>query len=516
MKKIISYILNACMLLCIFSFTQMEAAWNLPAVPISSTNSNSPEIGIDSHGNAVAIWQGSNGSNSIIMGATLPTGGGWTTPVNISVAGQDATVPQVAVDSHGNAVAVWVRSDGTNTIIQGAVLPFGASSWTPTSDLSLPGADAFVPQVALDPHGNAVAVWQRINILGRNVTQGATLAFGELFWTPTSDLSAAPEDTYVPQLGVDQNGNAVAVWSNVTYQTIQAATLPFGSALWSPFTTISGTQAGTPEVAVNAAGYAIAVWARDNSGLFEIESATLPFGGSWSSPLSVSSGALNFEPIVAIDHAGNATALWSNSTGSDIFAQAATLAFGATSWSSTTTLTNTGEQAFDVRVAVDQAGNAIAIWDNTVGTDTLIQSATLPFGGSWSSVTTLSSVGEIADFPQIAVDHTGLAVANWTNETQTKIFAASWFPAPAVTSVSPHQGSTAGGNMVVIHGVNFVNVSGIAFGTNTVSDFTVISPTVIHATAPAGAAGTVNVTVTTASGTSSTTPNDQYTYRIHR
>jgi hypothetical protein len=41
----------------------------------------------------------------------------------LSGAGQDAFAPQVAVDSGGNAVAVWRRFDGTNFRVQAAAGP---------------------------------------------------------------------------------------------------------------------------------------------------------------------------------------------------------------------------------------------------------------------------------------------------------------------------------------------------------------------------------------------------------
>jgi hypothetical protein len=45
-------------------------------------------------------------------------------PVNISVAGQDAFTPQLVIDSNNNIVAIWYRSNGTNTIIQSSTKLF--------------------------------------------------------------------------------------------------------------------------------------------------------------------------------------------------------------------------------------------------------------------------------------------------------------------------------------------------------------------------------------------------------
>ena len=49
----------------------------------------------------------------------------WLAPQDLSAAGQHAYDPQVAVDGQGNAIAVWQRSDGTNTIVQAAARAAG-------------------------------------------------------------------------------------------------------------------------------------------------------------------------------------------------------------------------------------------------------------------------------------------------------------------------------------------------------------------------------------------------------
>ena len=82
---------------------------------------------------------------------------------------------------------------------------------------------------------------------------------------------------------------------------------------------------------------------------------------------------------------------------------------------------------------------------------------------------------------------------------------------PVVTGVSPNSGPLTFGNAVTISGSGFTGATSVHFGT-TVAGFTFKSDSDILATAPAGVAGTVNVTVTTPAGTSATSASDQYTY----
>jgi IPT/TIG domain-containing protein len=93
------------------------------------------------------------------------------------------------------------------------------------------------------------------------------------------------------------------------------------------------------------------------------------------------------------------------------------------------------------------------------------------------------------------------------------VAAATAAAAPTISSVSPNSGPKAGGTVVTITGTNFTGATTVKFGSNAAAGFTVNSPTSITATSPAAAIpGTVDITVTTSSGTSFTSPNDHFAY----
>ena len=88
---------------------------------------------------------------------------------------------------------------------------------------------------------------------------------------------------------------------------------------------------------------------------------------------------------------------------------------------------------------------------------------------------------------------------------------------PAVQLVTPSGGSIAGGTNVTIAGASFTGATSIEFGTVAAISFTIDSDLQITAVAPAEAAGTVDVTVVTPTGTSPvfhslTNNGDQFTY----
>ncbi|CAO0837954.1 IPT/TIG domain-containing protein OS=Streptomyces microflavus OX=1919 GN=Smic_87380 PE=4 SV=1 [Streptomyces microflavus] len=83
---------------------------------------------------------------------------------------------------------------------------------------------------------------------------------------------------------------------------------------------------------------------------------------------------------------------------------------------------------------------------------------------------------------------------------------------PVVTGISPSSGPTAGGTAVTITGTDLTGATAVAFGSDPAASFTVDSDTQITATTPPGTPGTVDVTVTTAGGTSTVSAADQFTY----
>jgi hypothetical protein len=90
----------------------------------------------------------------------------------------------------------------------------------------------------------------------------------------------------------------------------------------------------------------------------------------------------------------------------------------------------------------------------------------------------------------------------------------SYIPAakPSIKSMGSHGGSTAGGKTFMITGSTLAGVDAVTFGTKSATSFQVIDPTHLRVTAPAHAAGTVDVTVHNVLGTSAIVSADHYTY----
>jgi hypothetical protein len=184
------------------------------------------------------------------------------TAVNVSDAGRDAFDPQVAVDSSGNSLMIWTRSDGTNLRIQAKTrAPDG--TWGPTATISQSGRDAFEPQVAFDPSNNAIAVWTQFDGAHGRVHAAFRPAGGSFGGDLT--ISPAGGTATAPQIAIDSAGKAVATWYRFegTTDRIQAAVRPAGGSFGTAVTLSDpSVEAYEPKVGAgpNADANAAVVW----------------------------------------------------------------------------------------------------------------------------------------------------------------------------------------------------------------------------------------------------------------
>ena len=82
-----------------------------------------------------------------------------------------------------------------------------------------------------------------------------------------------------------------------------------------------------------------------------------------------------------------------------------------------------------------------------------------------------------------------------------------------MTSVAPNEGPEAGGTLVKIKGEHFEGATEAKFGRTTATELKVVSGTEVTVKDPAHTPGTVDVTVKTSAGTSTTSSTDHFTYQ---
>ncbi len=137
-------------------------------------------------------------------------------------------------------------------------------------------------------------------------------------------------------------------------------------------------------------------------------------------------------------------------------------------------------------------------------------SASWDFTGALLSVSQLSASPTV-DPTLVAYDVNGNELYNQSNSAFL-LWSPTFVPVPRVTGLSSASGSVGGGAALTISGTGFTNATAVSFGPSAATSFTVNSDTSITAVTPPASPGTVDVTVTSAGGTSVAGSADQFTF----
>lgn len=102
--------LFAALLFALIRFSHLDSdqlIWAIPPDTISTKeqNASDPQVGIDSSGNVLAVWI----ENNVLMWSQKIIGKNWDSPKNLS--NSNASSPCLVVDASGNATAVWIEED---------------------------------------------------------------------------------------------------------------------------------------------------------------------------------------------------------------------------------------------------------------------------------------------------------------------------------------------------------------------------------------------------------------------
>lgn len=395
-----------CVFFAILTFSHLHSAnvnWSSPPTTLSGTSvdASNHQVAIDTNGNAAAVWVESN----VVKASTKPVSGSWTPAVTISASG--ASSPALVSDSNGNLTAVWIASNGVTTA---ASKPF-SGSWSSTTALS--GTNASSPTLCVDAAGNVVAAWVRAG----NV-ETSTKLFG-MNWQTKVTLSSNTAAT--PNIAIGGSGSnirAAVVWQGVSGgNNVVYVSTKLISGAWSSPLIISDTshQAAQPKVAVDANGNVLAVWyAYDITGLsytnVGLKSAErLSSTATWGAFSCLSRpGIRNPSTLcarVAFDSIGNAIALWTTSFDDETFTIQSAVKPVNENWGDTLDLETSNLYSYSADLSVTPFGDVLATYMFYNGASLLIQTAESDindFMNNFWSVPVTISLGTGNAFPKIA------------------------------------------------------------------------------------------------------------------
>src|SRR5438132_320869 len=148
-------------------------------------------------------------------------------------------------------------------------------------------------------------------------------------WLPVRDLSETGADAFIPDVAVNAAGDAVAVWASVglTGWTTQAAFRPHGGT-WLPAFPLQPATVATAaaDVVIDGAGTATAVWAQTNGSGWRVYASSRGSDGSWSKAVAISGpdAAGTITPQLALEGNNDLTAVWSRSVGTSTVIESST------------------------------------------------------------------------------------------------------------------------------------------------------------------------------------------------
>jgi len=393
-------------------------------VDIGGENAFNPKISMDTSGNTLAVWRQSDGGRQAIWANTHSMLSGWGTAEKIEIEDvRSSENPQVAMDSAGNAFAVWEQHDGTHTNIW-ANRYTTVGGWEVAQKIELEDfGRAYNPQVTVDSVGNALVVWElqfndrRSDIWANRYTVGS--GWGTAQKIEDEDIGSSDN----PRLAMDSTGNALVVWEQYDVPTTDYKiwanryTVGSGWGLSQTIQTVGSRNASDVQVAMDPLGNGFAIWTHSNTSGSNIWVNRYTVGSGWGAVEKMQgadiAGGVG-SPQIVIDNSGNAFAAWSqyNGTVDDIWTKRYSIGTG---WGAAQKIDteDLGDARFP-QLALDSLGNAFAVWYQHDGSRYNIWANYYTAGSNWGVAEKLETedFGDAAN-PQIAMDDLGNALAVW-------------------------------------------------------------------------------------------------------
>jgi hypothetical protein len=386
-----------------------------------------PDIAVDAAGNAYAIWRDSRNSNDNIYFAYRPAGGGWgpNVMVNDDTGSANQLQPAIAVDGSGNAFAVWTdwRGGSDDYNIYSAYRPVGGS-WGSNQRVNDDQGTAWQaePDVAVDSTGNAYAIWEDY----RNDTADIYFSYRPIGsgWGMNTQVNAVADASYLPAIAVDGSGTAYAVWGDFRtgIAEINFASRPDGGEWGNP--TLVDDVPGYDEwfslaLAVRANGDAFVAWENEYNYNRDIYFAYCSSDGIWDDSVRLSDhlGVITqFDPAIAVSPGGKAYAVWEDGRNQDLDIYVAERPAGG-AWGASFKVSDdpgSAEQS-NPAIALADEENQYAVWEDRRNGNADIYFSHREGGGAWSANLKINDDLGTADQtnPDIAVDSIGNAYIIW-------------------------------------------------------------------------------------------------------
>ena len=392
-----------------------------------------PQVGVDGSGNAVAVWYQWEDSLYNIWSNRYVAGSGWGTAERIETDDSgDAEWPQVGIDGSGNAIAVWQQYDSTRNNIWANRYVVG-TGWGTAQLIETDSGNALRPQVGIDGNGNAIAVWYQwdgsmYSIWANHYVAGTGWGAAQLIETNNSG------DAYQQQVNVNGSGNAVVVWRQRDgtrydiYSNHYVSGVGWGTA--QLIETDNSGDAGFPQVGIDGSGNAIAVWHQYDGARNDIWSNRFVVGIGWGTAQIIETDSGNaLHPQVGVDGNGNAIVVWGQDDGTgtryNVWSNRYVVGTG---WGTAQIIQTGSDNSAPPHLSVNGSGNAVAVWSQDDGTWYNMWANRYVVGTGWGTAELIETNNGSAGSEGVGINASGNAVVVWRqwDGTRFNIWSNSW------------------------------------------------------------------------------------------
>ncbi|MCP3667380.1 MAG: hypothetical protein GY696_33620 [Gammaproteobacteria bacterium] len=184
--------------------------------------------------------------------------------------------------------------------------------------------------------------------------------------------------TYDPQIALDGSGNAIVVWfqDDGTYDSVYANRYVAGTG-WGTATEIDDVNAGDaqfPQIASDGSGNVIAVWIQDDGTYNSVYANRYVAGTGWGTAelIEIDGAGAYRNHQIAFDGDGNAMTVWFQA-GINHYNIWANRYVAGTGWGTAELIEDyIMGHAQDPKIALDDTGNAMAVWEQHDGSSNKI------------------------------------------------------------------------------------------------------------------------------------------------
>lgn len=365
----------------------------------SNQNANNPVFSFDSSGNGICVWQKFNGTNTLVQAArTTNKGVSWSTPVFVSLPGEDVSKITVKCGTNGNAICAWQVGSSIYSI-KASKTNDGGLSWSTPVSFSTNGV---WPQIGFDSsHNRFCLIWGNYYLGGYYIYASSTSDNGASWSIPVTIGIA-----YAGKIDFDNSGHGICAAVDSSYN-VKISRTTDGGLNWSSFGTISSggyiSYSDNPiQLDFGGTNQAVLVWPRQAGVDYAKQASSTADGGlTWTTPVIISNGALNADYTGLAFENGVAIAMWRTVSPPNNYIVNARSTDGGVSWSTPSAMTSPSADL----PQVDMIGSsAVAVWLKSDGLNNLVQATfSSDSGASWSTPVNISAPTQDALTPQLAM-----------------------------------------------------------------------------------------------------------------